>query len=410
MMGQEEPVSKRARRVESEKQSMPEPPLSMGKTHPPPFTLLLQSREEMRDSFLAYVKDTFAPNTVSSYEKIFARCEAECWEACQSNDIDVIPYPERKQSVIKNHFENFLKTKAVKESLKYPRLAPVPDAVPPILRGLTTYMVRTTASELSLPFGASLVQLISVQDEEFYVTGTWHDQDWTVQLNIPKRLLKYSAVNDATTVSCRLLDGQAFMSSVKHFCSCLKDGWCEHGFAVLTTLADPESQYKSTQEKEHWTSKNADLTWEHGETSDSRDSLEKAFPGEFERMLRMLSSTDPMRIVRELKKGIHTVSGLGVLIDIFPPGDYPAKTVERCQRCHKDFNRHDESDFCTMSHPTDSMERLGERDGQSRYYCVKCQKTWAEPLGASAMAGRSCYEGPHETDMIVVRKEGWFHP
>jgi hypothetical protein len=63
-----------------------------------------------------------------------------------------------------------------------------------------------------------------------------------------------------------------------------------------------------------------------------------------------------------------------------------------------------------MSHPTDSMERLGERDGQSRYYCVKCQKTWAEPLGASAMAGRSCYEGPHETDMIVVRKEGWFHP
>jgi hypothetical protein len=70
----------------------------------------------------------------------------------------------------------------------------------------------------------------------------------------------------------------------------------------MTTLADPESQYKSTQEKEHWTSKNTDLTWEHGETSDSRDLLEKAFPGEFERMLRMLSSTNPMRIVRELKK------------------------------------------------------------------------------------------------------------
>jgi hypothetical protein len=363
------------------------PDMALDKDKPPPFELLLKSKEEMRQTFTAFIKRTFAENTNSAYQKMFAECENECWEACRFNDLRLISDSFRNRSLIKNHFSNFLKTVAVKESHKYPRLQPDFSARPPKIRGLTPSAAHLVGDIYMVPSQES-IGLISSIDKGGFVAATWHVRDETVQFNIPKRILLSSASGD----------GFHSPSDLKVFCSCLKGDWCEHQVVALTTLVDSDAFATSSDAASTARSKN-------GEVSDSSASCAQGKPigadnstliDETNRLLRVLHTLDSKTIVRELQRVVLTEDGLHAVAAMFPAHKYPATIVETCKKCYKKFVRGRESDRCCMPHPLEFVERLDDRDGRSRYYCVKCQKSWDDPIGAFASEGGHCYEGPHE--------------
>ena len=390
-----EPQSKKPR-VDGK---VPDTPLFQAKDQPPPFELLLKTKEEMRDAFMGYVKNTFAQNTYNSYNKIFSRCLEHAWEACLSNDIDVIPFPARNQSVIKNHFENFLKTQAVKESPKYPRLEPESGAENPVIAGLHSKIIADAIGEEGSAAAIASsskddVELISNADKEFYCTVTWHVGKETVQFNIPKTTIKATGGTPAP---------KEFMTTSTHFCSCASDSeWCSHKLDVLASIVDPTEESRIARER-----KSADDAAK-AQKAKLEAALEAKYPGESDRLCRVVQNMDRDKLVAELKKAATTkVETLGYLVQLFPESKFPAKMVEYCQRCHKNFDRNDENDKCGMPHLATNIEKLSDRDGRSRYYCVKCQKAWDEPLGDVAKEGGMCYEGAHETNRAVVRREGW---
>jgi hypothetical protein len=132
----------------------------------------------------------------------------------------------------------------------------------------------------------------------------------------------------------------------------------------------------------------------------------------------ILDRLGPKGLLEHIRRVAGTLEGLGRVVELLPPAQFPPRAACRCLRCDQVFDPNYPGKNCRMPHPYEMRQEQHYRR-KSEVHCLRCNKRWTryqDRYGSDGEGtdeemredGGLCYEGPHEAcSKDMIRREGW---